>query len=285
MSSSTRQLRYKGMLQANLEKIINDGVRFNLKKLDHCTQNIAKFKARNQVNELKREYMNGKLLIQRLELSVKELQNCYSSLKSADVDRKLERIVTEHEREVNSRIRAFNRLEERAQSKPVPDINSHIDEKSTSMTTETSPNFDLGVQLHKDASQLVDSRERLRKVQALNENIEDLNTIAVNLATLVHEQQETVDNIENNVTQTAADIEEGTKSLVKASTYATVAPITCAAIGGVVLGPVGAIIGLKLSAGIISALGGSAVSYTVAKFVQNHKKEIAEKDLKSISSK
>ncbi len=42
MSSSTRQLRYKGMLQANLEKIINDGVRFNLKKLDHCTQNIAK---------------------------------------------------------------------------------------------------------------------------------------------------------------------------------------------------------------------------------------------------
>lgn len=227
--------------------------------------------------------MNGQLLIQRLELSLKELQNCYSSLKVADVDQKLKRVVAEHEREVNDRIRAFNRLEEAAK----PDPHNFLDNEpsSPSTTSNNESNFDFGAQIHKDASQLVDSRERLRKVQALNENIQDLNTIAVNLATLVHEQQETVNNIENNVTETAANIEEGTKSLVKASTYATLAPFTCAAIGGAVFGPIGAVVGLKLSAGIISALGGSVASFTVAKFIQNHKKEIAEKDLESISRK
>lgn len=227
--------------------------------------------------------MNGKLLIQRLELSVKELQNCYSSLKVADGDQKLERIVTEHEREVNDRIKAFNRLEEGEEAAKPDPHNLYDNEPSPSTTSNT--NFDFGAQIHKDASQLVDSRERLRKVQALNENIEDLNNIAVNLATLVHEQQETVNNIENNVTETAANIEEGTKSLVKASKYATIAPITCAAIGGAVFGPIGAVVGLKLSAGIISALGGSVATFTVAKFIQNHKREIAEKDLESISRK
>jgi len=70
----------------------------------------------------------------------------------------------------------------------------------------------------------------------------------------------------------------------KASAY-SVAPVTCAALGGAVFGPVGALAGLKLSTGIMSALGGSAATYTIAKYLQSLKKEHCAEDLERISSK
>jgi len=72
--------------------------------------------------------------------------------------------------------------------------------------------------------------------------------------------------------------------MLKASSSAMV-PITCAAVGGAIFGPVGAIVGFKLSTGIISAIGASAVSYSLAKFVQNKQNEESFQDLESLSKK
>ena len=73
-------------------------------------------------------------------------------------------------------------------------------------------------------------------------------------------------------------------TILKASAI-SVAPITCAALGGAVFGPVGALVGFKLSTGVMSALGASAVSYSVAKYMQNRKKEECLEDLDAISRK
>lgn len=72
--------------------------------------------------------------------------------------------------------------------------------------------------------------------------------------------------------------------ILKASGY-SIAPITCAAAGGVIFGPIGAIAGFKLSTGIISALGASAASYTLAKFVQKKHEIQSKHDLEVIDKR
>lgn len=226
MANSTRQLRFNGILQANLEKIINDGVRFNLEKLAKCSQNIAKvrfplnlrhmfslisytlqYKADNHHDVLKREYMTGKLLIQRLELNLVELQNVYQSMQNVDLDKKYEKQIILLRNEVTERIRSFTRANQTLESNNLDD--------SQLLNSDTPHSGNVGFQIQEDAVKLTDSREKLRRVEALKEDIQELNTLAVNLASLVGEQQQVVDNIENNVTIAADNIEDGTKSLIK----------------------------------------------------------------------
>ena len=42
MADCVRQMRYSTMLKDNVEKIIDQGIRFNLKKLDACSRKITK---------------------------------------------------------------------------------------------------------------------------------------------------------------------------------------------------------------------------------------------------
>lgn len=62
-------------------------------------------------------------------------------------------------------------------------------------------------------------QERERAVRQLESDILDVNTIFKDLATLVHEQGETIDSIENNVESTHIRVQEGNEQLRQAETY------------------------------------------------------------------
>lgn len=68
---------------------------------------------------------------------------------------------------------------------------------------------------------------------------------------------------------------------IKASS-ATIAPITCAVAGATIFGPIGALISFKLSTGIVSALGGSALSYSLASYAKKRRKKQALSELKNV---
>lgn len=63
----------------------------------------------------------------------------------------------------------------------------------------------------------------------------------------------------------------------------SVVPIACAAVGATIFGPIGALISFKLSTGIVSAIGGSVASYSLASYVKKRNQHSAELELTSLS--
>ena len=174
------------------------------------------FKTENQENALKREYLNGTLLIQRLETNLVELQNCYDSMQNVDQDKKYEKQIIFLKKEVNRQICAFTSANQSLDDNHKFKANlSDSQFETNNSDIQQQPTINFGLQIQEDMAKLTESRERLRKVESLNEDIQELNTLAGNLAALVGEQQETVNTIEDNVAIVANDVEEGTKSLIK----------------------------------------------------------------------
>jgi hypothetical protein len=92
------------------------------------------------------------------------------------------------------------------------------------------------------------------------ESLEDLNQIQKNLSSLIVSQQEKIDTIEENITQTEMKTQQGLKDLQEADRlFLSYKPILLGgAVGALVGGPIGAAIGVKwvtLSGGIGGVLG------------------------------
>lgn len=75
--------------------------------------------------------------------------------------------------------------------------------------------------LLQEEQNIEDLRERERAIRQLESDIVDVNTIFKDLATLVHEQGEMVDSIEQNVESTHIRVHEGTEHLRQAEMYKT----------------------------------------------------------------
>jgi hypothetical protein len=98
----------------------------------------------------------------------------------------------------------------------------------------------------------------------LEQSLQDLNDIQNELFRLIYEQDETIDNIQNNMSKTELTMEEGRKELeIAQSYYFRYTPILLGAVlGGISLGPVGMLLNVKfgsmftLGGGILGGYGG-----------------------------
>lgn len=70
-----------------------------------------------------------------------------------------------------------------------------------------------------DESAMEEVREREQAIRQLESDILDVNQIFKELATMVHEQGETIDSIEANIEQAHIQVEEGVTQLSQAATY------------------------------------------------------------------
>jgi len=75
------------------------------------------------------------------------------------------------------------------------------------------------MQAHEDEQQIQELREREEAIRQLETDILDVNQIFRELATLVHEQGDTIDSIEANIESTAVRVTEGTEQLRKAGHF------------------------------------------------------------------
>ena len=93
----------------------------------------------------------------------------------------------------------------------------------------------------------------------LKQSLQDLNDIQAELFRLIYEQDETIDNIQSNMSKTEITMEEGRKDLETAQKYYfRYTPILLGAVlGGVGLGPVGMLLNVKFAS--IFTLGGSVL--------------------------
>merc|ERR550539_2132867 len=80
-------------------------------------------------------------------------------------------------------------------------------------------------------------QERERSIRQLESDIVDVNTIFKDLATMVHEQGETIDSIEGNVEQASITVHDGTEQLRQAERYKNKGrkKKVCLAVTGVVI--------------------------------------------------
>jgi len=80
-------------------------------------------------------------------------------------------------------------------------------------------------------------QERERSIRQLESDIVDVNTIFKDLATMVHEQGETIDSIEGNVETAAITVHDGTEQLRQAERYKSKArkKKVCLAVTGIVI--------------------------------------------------
>ena len=98
----------------------------------------------------------------------------------------------------------------------------------------------------------------------LEQSLQDLNDIQNELFRLIYEQNETIDNIQNNMSKTELTMEEGRKELeIAQSYYFKYTPILLGAVlGGISLGPVGMLLNVKfgsmftLGGGVLGGYGG-----------------------------
>uniref|UniRef100_A0A0K0CUU8 t-SNARE coiled-coil homology domain-containing protein n=1 Tax=Angiostrongylus cantonensis TaxID=6313 RepID=A0A0K0CUU8_ANGCA len=94
----------------------------------------------------------------------------------------------------------------------------------------------------------------------LNKDMRDLEEIFAELATIIHQQHEVVDSIEEHVERAAYDIRHGNEELKKAVKNKTSHVLTAAVVGGLCIGgPVGVAAGSAvagISAGIAGLIAG-----------------------------
>ncbi|OTF74468.1 syntaxin-17-like protein [Euroglyphus maynei] len=219
--------------------------------------------------------MNSHLIIQQLRNNLSELEKCYKLLNEFAVDFEYDRKVQSVKNEVMKAITAFSRINgQKMREKSFLIVN---DDQSSNCEQQQQ------MQINKvEEENLAKTSRTLRDVQALHQDLEDLHDMMSKFGEIVHEQQITVDQIEQNIENTAENVHEGTKSLAIAAS-SSIVPIACAAVGATIFGPIGALVSFKLSTGIVSAIGGSVASYSLASFVKNRKRHHDQLELISLS--
>jgi len=116
------------------------------------------------------------------------------------------------------------------------------------------PGTDLGQSrtqiLIEEDERISQLEERERSMRQLESDIVDVNTIFKELATMVHEQGDIVDSIEQNIDSTAVQVEQGTEQLRQAGDYQKKArrnKIILAIIGVIILAILIAIIATQVN--------------------------------------
>lgn len=107
----------------------------------------------------------------------------------------------------------------------------------------------------------------LNEVVQLEKDFQDMLGIYKQVQTMVHEQGESINQVERNIESTQIAVAEGTQHLRTALKYQKAAyPLLGAVIGTCVLGPFGLIAGMKT--GTLLALGGGMLGYTGGKVLK-----------------
>ncbi|GJQ78807.1 putative glycosyltransferase like family [Trypoxylus dichotomus] len=95
-------------------------------------------------------------------------------------------------------------------------LTSPIEYEPMAEDPEYQKQAQLSRELAFEKDMLLDREITIRKIEA---DILDVNEIMRELSALIHNQEELVDSIENNIDTTAAHVEDGTSELQKASQY------------------------------------------------------------------
>ncbi|XP_043683217.1 syntaxin-17 [Vespula pensylvanica] len=227
--------------------------------------NIKKYEAQHDWEKVRKEHVN----VSRIVKQLKELLYQMDTLRAQVLD---------------SDINEFDKLTATARSNMMNAIQEYLVlQLDLPLSGPSSPKEenkdaqyvyrDHNIQLHEEHEDLERQQACLHTWTDLQDDIYQLHQLFTDFNKIVHDQKESVNNVENNIEETQSNVNEGTKFLEKASKYKAVTyPLAGALIGTCVGGPVGLFAGLKI--GGLTALGCGILGFTGGSILK--KKQITE---------
>ncbi|XP_078729257.1 syntaxin-17-like [Lampetra fluviatilis] len=307
-------------LEPALNKFTRVAIPTDLERLARHQANIEKYNSQQDWKLLHHEQINASRTVQQLQFNVREMEKLRLLLRTAD-GAAFEHIVQPARDLASSAIAAF--LRDPATSCPpafssLPPCDVHGRDEgwegaASRMTRSTSDFTELLVRgdvasgptegagerggppsTPPSSPQLQDQLLALHEIpqeedaseswEHLCEELTELNSLVTDFSYMVHNQQETIDSIEDKLEMASDNVRQGTKQIGKAAKSGTVMlPVAGAVLGGILGGPVGMLVGFKV-AGVAAALGGGLLGFTGARAFQRHRRARVDAQLQQLSS-
>ncbi|XP_078621023.1 syntaxin-17-like [Branchiostoma floridae x Branchiostoma japonicum] len=259
------------ILEPALKNFTKIAIPHILEKLRTHKVNIEKYQRSGKWDKLNAEQIDASRALQQLKATMRDMDRTRQQIRDEDVEA-FDRRVTPVREEAFRAVAEFMEMyaepqEPLADVEPViiPHQTSKGGAKNTNREVErqdTSPDVS-SVHLEQEQKQLPSIPQDQPALQSwgnLREDLVELNDLIHEFSTMVHDQGEKVDRIQDHVEQAHGNVQSGVKELGKAAKYkAAMFPVAGALIGGVIGGPIGLVAGLKIGAG--AAVGGGILGF------------------------
>ncbi|XP_054719008.1 syntaxin-17-like [Uloborus diversus] len=252
-------------LKFALNQVVDVAIPLHISILKEKTKTIQSLKAENKELELYYEQVKASEAVRLLKADLTELENLNLQVKEEDRELFNQKILAPT-KDVIETLSLFMELHSDVLN-PLPET----DDASNSCDTipplicnydEEPPAEYLGIEELQCETEIITSKRRFDALSYLQKELIEINTIIKQFASFVFRQKESVNTIEDNIEQVNENVTLGVQFLKKASDYkAASLPIAGAVIGGLVLGPVGALAGLKLFGSVACLASGSVLGF------------------------
>ncbi|XP_019638220.1 PREDICTED: syntaxin-17-like [Branchiostoma belcheri] len=257
------------ILEPALKNFTKIAIPHILEKLHTHKINIEKYQRSGKWDKLNAEQIDASRALQQLKATMRDMDRTRQQIRDEDVelfDRRVSPVRDEAFRAVADFMEMYAEpVEPLADVEPV--IIPHQTGKqgiarstSRELGREDTPPDVTMAQEQKQLPSIPQDQPALQSWGNLREDLVELNDLIHEFSTMVHDQGEKVDRIQDHVEQAHGNVQSGVKELGKAAKYkAAMFPVAGALIGGVLGGPIGLFAGMKIGAG--AAVGGGILGF------------------------
>lgn len=279
-------------LKYALKQVVDIAIPLHVQLLKQQNENIEEFKRENKELELRSKQIKAVKTVQLLKADLFELERLNLQVREEDAEL-FNRAIKDSTKDAIEILSVFMDLHSDIFS-PLPEtecdsVNSsdifpplvcNINEESCD-TDEITVNQEEGNLVLK---QIHTSRSRFDSLNFLQKELVEINGLIKQFAKFVFRQRESVDTIQDNVESANENVLIGTQYLNKASGYkAATFPLAGAVIGGLILGPAGALAGFKIFGSIACVAGGSILGYGAGLKLKEKQQQFNEFEMKALT--
>lgn len=302
-SSGTTEQKYSiQKLSLFIDKFLKV-LEIDLGRLHQHRRNIEKYARLDDLYSLNKEQVNAGRTVQQIKANIRELEKARGRIIDEDLpkfDDKLKHVKAKALVAITEYIEDDRTAEDDESDVDVCDnmLPSDFPRQQRRQSDESDYMCDklvphsLPVQLERGSYipqlqvyNVPEHSEAAESWQNLKENLVDLNHMVYEFSSLVEQQQEKLDNIEENLERAHGDVQSGVKNLSKGAKLKTaMIPLAGALVGGIVGGPLGFVAGAKLG-GVAAAVGGGVIGFVGGKVLKRRQQQAAEIELGNLSKK
>ncbi|GIX77920.1 syntaxin-17 [Caerostris extrusa] len=276
-------------LKLPLDQLVKTAIPFHVQQLKEHSDNIEGLKGKSQPLQLRQEQLKASKTLQLLKADLYEIQQLHLKVEDGD-QQQFEQLIRDSLKSAVEAISDFMAFHTDVLG-PFLDIDGEQVVESSDFpklvcSGDLDDPVDLSADLRPEDSQLlVHDRPSSGNSSFLLRQLIEIHSLISDFASRVFRQQDSIDTIQCNIDQTRENVRIGTKYLKKASLMkAATFPLVGAVVGGVVLGPVGALVGFKLLGSALCIASGSALGYGAGvKIKKKHEDVCNNIELKAIT--
>lgn len=273
-------------LQYALKQVVEVAIPLHVRLLKEHNENIEILKRECKDLELRCEQVKATKTVQLLKADLYELERLNHQLREEDSEL-FNNFIRNSTKDAIEILALFMDLhaniftplpetDDTASSNIFPPLVCYDDEQNNIDVAQDAANL--------ESEQVQVVKSKFDSLNFLQKELLEINALIKQFSRFVFRQKENVDSIEENVIQTSENVLIGTEYLKKASDYkAATLPIAGAVIGGLILGPVGALAGFKIFGSIACLASGSVLGYGAGLKLKKRQQAQNEFEMKALT--